>query len=498
MRALWVAVVAAGGMTLGCAGMDQQMPRPAALSQAPWDQVGIPGPPWGGGEAKESFRSSPESPRLDIRYGRTLPGSEEEALAAWRDAQLARGWQLEGKPSHKRVSLQRPGERLELKLAEDGTGSFVHLLYGTRRVVLESWPADPFCPEGTRLDPDRKAPEVRTCYAVGSEMEEQGPHEAGEVERGQHERGLRVGRWTSVVTDVDEVVYDVVTEYGPQKTVRTWHRKDTGKLVLTEALQGQDEYPTRHGPSVWEGGPTIEFDQGMPDPAYAQAIWTKDSLRLELEDVLEVLDVDPGAGKLAFRHLRTHNSEAESHACTYPGVADPEGGVDLGVYDVQTGQRETWTVYALASEPSECTPEAEASRALAAAKARMTELGLDPTRKPQPQQPQVTGGGYRNPHRYTVTAGGRAVTLATEWVRDMPPIHHAEHVAMGVDPEANTAIGRWEGMTRPPLFLTVDRSMAGDAAISMVGAWEEDGAAIIGWRGDYQGCCSLWGFVPVR
>jgi hypothetical protein len=504
MRGLWAAAGVAGWVALGCAGPAQppeaQPPAPAArpelaafFARPPFDDVGLPGAPWDQGEPTGS--SSKREAGVEILYG-GLPGTPEEAIAAFKAASLARGWaEDDRKPRTDRASLRRTGARLSISSIDGG----IRLRREVKRLVEESWPVDPFCPDGTRLDPKNQDTQVRTCYAVGTEMEERGPYEMRSddiTERGQHEAGLRVGRWVAVVKDVDEVVYDVVTEYGPERTTRTWHRKDDGKLVLTEALQGQDAYLVRHGPQVWEGGPTIRFDKGLPEPSFAQSAARSDNaLQTELEDELEILDVDPEAGLVAFRHLDLPNPDAGLHPCAYPGMEDPLAAVDLGVLEVATGQVTRWTVYKAASKPEECTPEAESKRALASAKARMAELGLDTTRKPQPIAPQVERS--EQVARYHVQLSGREVSLAVEKLYH-GPVSEPGRYALLPDLESNTIAGFWGGVARPPLFESYHPMNNLRPSLALFGAWEEGGHAVVGWKNDAIPCCTVWGFVPVR
>jgi hypothetical protein len=323
------------------------------------------------------------------------------------------------------------------------------------------------------------------CAGAGSA--EPGLAQAGP---NQERDGLRVGRWIGLITDHDDVVYDVVTDYGPEQTLRTWTRRDTGKLVLTESLKGQDEYAVRHGPSIWEGGPTVQFYEGEPDPAFMEDVWTERRPRIKLKtnDVLEVLDVDPEAGRVAFRVLLAHGPESQAHACAYPGVSDPEGGVELGTLDVATGEVHHWRIYDLAHEAKECSDEAGAARRLAMAKAHMTTLGLDPSRKPAITPAQ----GSR------VQVAGRTVTLTTERVGP-GPISQPELYAIPFDSEIYTAVGRWSGLDTPrvPLFVSSPHRNGMSEELELVGAWEEGGHGLVAWRGS-NGFNSSWGFVPVR
>jgi hypothetical protein len=330
-------------------------------------------------------------------------------------------------------------------------------------------------------------------------MDELGPYERQEdglTERGQHEDGLRVGRWTAVVTDVDGTVYDRVTEYAPERTIRTWHRKDTGKLVLTEELQGQDEFPIRHGALRWEDGPTIQFDKGVPEASYARSAARGDNaLVVDLEDELEILDVDPRDGLVAFRYLDLPNPDASLHPCAYPGMEDPHTGVDLGVLDVGTGEVTRWTVYKATHKPEECTPEAESKRALAEAKARFSELGLDVTRKPPPLQARPEKD--EKVTRYHLQLAEREVTLAVETLFEAPVSEPGRYGLMP-DHESYTIVGFWGGVVHAPLFESYHPMNNLRPSLSLVGAWEEGGHALVAWKNDAIPCCAVWGFVPVR
>lgn len=482
MRALWVAL---GWVALGCAG-------PASL-RAPFDDVGVPGPPWDQGEPE--YSSSGREASVEIVY-KPFPGSSEEAVAAFKAASVAQGWtESEGKRRTDRANLRKPGARLSIST----TPGTVRLRREARRTVEESWPRDPFCPEEARLDPLNQSPQVRVCYLVGTEMSEHGPYESVEerlIERGQHENGLRVGRWTAVVTDVDGIVYDRLTEYSPEKTVQTWHRKDTGQLVLTEELQGQTQYLERQGALRWEDGPTITFDKDRPEPSFARSAACDDNpLRVDIEDEIEILDVETQARLVAFRHIVLPNPDEGSHPCAYPGMEDPRSGVDLGLLDVDKGEVTRWTVYKAASRPEECTPEAESKRALAEAKARLTELGLDVTREPKPLEVEIEKD--KDVTRYRVQMDEREVILAVEKLYEAP-ISEPTRYALLPSPEMYTVVGLWEGVRQPPLFESYDPMNNLRPSLSLFGAWEEGGHALVAWRNDAIPSCAVWGFVPVQ
>jgi hypothetical protein len=467
--------------------------------EAPWTELGWPpGPPWDvGAEVSGGMPTKDPTRDLDVHY-RKPPGTPEEALIAWRDAALAKGWEVDAKykadPLY--VYLRRTGARVRVE-ADEHYGLVMRLDYDTKEVVLESWPSDPSCPEGTRRHP--KPGDENGCYEVGTEMVEHGPWERTEdrrvVERGQLEHGVRVGTWTLDVPDpVEEDRYTVTREYAADGSyAETWVRRRDGARIASMAYDAERR-PT--GDWTWwndDGtvAATYPYREGRLDPAlYEQAFLGP--LRTGFDSRFEVLDVDPVAGRVAYRTVNPPEGEVEPYDCGYGGMKeDPHSGVTLGLWSIDGPSVEEWVVYDVASAAEECTSEAVSKERLASAKARFAEVGLDPARKP------AAVAATRSGDRWTVGAAGREIGLDAVTIKGAAPMTEHRDYVLGADDYGGYALGTWVGLDRPPLTFGFSRAMAGDGDLALTGSWEKDGVALIGWVGSYSFCCRSYGFVRV-
>ncbi|MEZ4316949.1 MAG: hypothetical protein R3F61_05585 [Myxococcota bacterium] len=104
-------------------------------------------------------------------------------------------------------------------------------------------------------------------------------------------------------------------------------------------------------------------------------------------DLLEVLDIDDRHAAL---RVIWHEEEDPDNGrtpvdCEYAGMQKyPISTVDLVVFELATGTPQVFTVYGGAVEEAACMSREASEKALAAAKARMAEVGLDPAKKPAP------------------------------------------------------------------------------------------------------------------
>ena len=102
---------------------------------------------------------------------------------------------------------------------------------------------------------------------------------------------------------------------------------------------------------------------------------------------LQLLAVDQSRRWVAYKRIVTipeePMEEPEPVGCNYAGAKNGDAGVELGVFDMTTGQTEkAWWVYEAVRKRKHCTPFKTSSKRLAEAKVRFAELGLDITSPP--------------------------------------------------------------------------------------------------------------------
>ncbi len=109
-------------------------------------------------------------------------------------------------------------------------------------------------------------------------------------------------------------------------------------------------------------------------------------------DLFQVLDVNGkhAAVKVIFHHTG-EEPDPTPHSCGYGGMeAWPTSGVVLAVVELATGVIEPFVVYAPAWDAEGCLTEEASKAALAKAKARISAVGLDLGRKPEPVEVPLT------------------------------------------------------------------------------------------------------------
>lgn len=133
-------------------------------------------------------------------------------------------------------------------------------------------------------------------------------------------------------------------------------------------------------------------------------------------DEFVVLDISEthAALKLVAHPDGDGGEEAPPVNCQYGGMqAWPTSGVTLAVVELATGRMERFPVYAAVHSPADCTPEAASKKALADAKARFAQLGLQTDRRPDgdPGHSGVwTLGGQRFEVRTSVDRSAETMT----------------------------------------------------------------------------------------
>ena len=209
--------------------------------------------------------------------------------------------------------------------------------------------------------------------------------------------------------------------------------------------------------------------------------------------------MDLKAGKLAFKLVYADQGGVETAApsnCNYAGMEDtPDAGVTLALFDLNKGTAEQFVVYAVALKPADCTPHAQSTQRLAAAKAAFTAAGLDISKKPAPLKPDAKGNfSFAGDH--TVHAWAHDVTAESpeDWARI-------------VGGEADISMGHVDaGLRQGEVVLVADshtfsRNGAGGAGTDFPLAWQQEDKAVFlvrTWSHDMRsGYDEKWTFTPV-
>jgi len=262
-------------------------------------------------------------------------------------------------------------------------------------------------------------------------------------------------------------------------------------LLLSHLAMDSNDIGMSSPRSVPKGPPPAGYDAPV-HPQLATPIGNHQST------LVQVLDVNLDAGLVAFKLINFVEGWSamgiDPASCGYPGMEErPNSGVTLALFKVNEATVESWNVYALAMDDSECTPHAESEKRLAAAKKAFSDVGLDITRKPEGEKPDDQGVftlGRSSVQTWSFKVSSQDESFL-KWTGQEPGIGYA-HTKNGLTMNGKVLVAFEE---------TYETNGAGMTGTDFPRVWSADGKAIFLVRTWYfhmrGGLTEHWTFTPV-